>query len=223
MAFRTPASQSIMKTRERILLTSLELFNTEGEANVSTVDIANEMDISPGNLYYHFKGKQEIIGELFNRLESQLIDILEAPLEKSIKTEDAWIYLYVVFEQICNHRYFYRSISDLLQRYPDIEKRFRRLVALKIRTGEAVARELVDHEVLKMDARQVSWLANNVAMQLTFWLNFDNLLSKNTPDPLAIHQGVFQIVSLAAPYLSPQHRYVYDECSSLYEHLIADL
>ena len=212
-----------MKTSERILLTSLELFNTEGEANVSTVDIANEMDISPGNLYYHYKGKQEIIRELFNRMESELTDILEAPLKKSIKTEDAWIYLYVVFEQIYNHRYFYRSINDLLQRYPDIDRRFRKLVALKVKTAETVARELVEHKVLKIDAQQVSWLANNVAMQLTFWLNFDNLLSKNTPDALALHQGVFQIVSLAAPYLSTQHRYVYDECSTHYAHLVADI
>lgn len=212
-----------MKTRDRILLISLELFNTEGEANVSTVDIANEMDISPGNLYYHYKGKQEIIGELFNRLESQLIDILEAPQKNSIKTEDAWIYLYVVFEQIYNHRYFYRSINDLLQRYPDIDRRFRRLAALKIKTAQTVIKELVDHGVIQISPPQINWLANNVAMQLTFWLNFDNLLSKNIPDSLAIHQGVFQIMSLAAPYLSPEHRYIYDECSTHYANLVADI
>ena len=67
-----------MKTRDRILVTSLDLFNIEGEANTTTIDIANEMDISPGNLYYHFKGKDEIIRELFTQYELALSDTLNA-------------------------------------------------------------------------------------------------------------------------------------------------
>lgn len=75
-----------MKTREKILLASLALFNDEGEANVTTVDIANELDISPGNLYYHFHGKEEIIEELFSAFELELSDILQAPLQKKPKS-----------------------------------------------------------------------------------------------------------------------------------------
>ena len=52
-------------TKIKILATALQLFNNEGEAQVSSVDIASVMGISPGNLYYHYKGKDEIIAALF--------------------------------------------------------------------------------------------------------------------------------------------------------------
>ncbi len=92
-----------MKTRDRILHCSLALFNEEGEANTTTVDIANELDISPGNLYYHFKGKDEIIAELFQQYELALAGTLTAPIERPLSddpgnVEENWYFLYVVMD-----------------------------------------------------------------------------------------------------------------------------
>ena len=59
-----------IKTSERIVLNSLELFNQQGERSISTNHIAAHMEISPGNLYYHFPNKQAIIAVLFSEYEA---------------------------------------------------------------------------------------------------------------------------------------------------------
>ena len=137
-----------MKTRDRILQTSLALFNAEGEANVTTVDIANEMDISPGNLYYHFKGKEEIVGNLFNTFDHEFQQILDAPAAGSLNSEDAWFYLYVVFEHIFNYRFLYRNINDIMERYSGINRQFRRLLFHKLDAADAISKELIEKGIM---------------------------------------------------------------------------
>ena len=65
-----------MKTAQRILLTALALFNRHGENTVTSVDIALELDISPGNLYYHFKGKESMVVALMQMHEEHMQRVL---------------------------------------------------------------------------------------------------------------------------------------------------
>ena len=64
------------RTPERILETALRLFNEFGEPNVTTTVIADEMNISPGNLYYHYRNKDEIVNALFARYEREISELL---------------------------------------------------------------------------------------------------------------------------------------------------
>ena len=88
------------RTRERILETSLRLFNEFGEPNVTTTVIADEMNISPGNLYYHFHSKDEIVNALFEVFEREIEALLGAPGRRAANVEDIWLYLHLLFESI---------------------------------------------------------------------------------------------------------------------------
>lgn len=206
-----------MKTRERILQTSLLLFNQEGESHVTTVDIANEMDISPGNLYYHFKGKEVIIEALFERFDDAFSDILQAPVKQSLQVEDSWYYLYVVFEEMYDYRFIYQNLSDLLQRYEFIQKRFRRLLNLKFQTAQSMIRILRDVDILKMEDSDVDVLVNGIVMTATYWIAYSTLRDGIQSQQIILHKGVFQILSLIAPYLSHGKLEYREFCEDFYK------
>jgi len=209
-----------MKTRDRILHTSLLLFNEEGEAKTTTVDIANELDISPGNLYYHFKGKDVIIAELFGQFEQGLSEILSVPIESSLSVEDNWFYLYVVFEEMYNYRFLYRNLSNLLGRYPELKRRFRRLLKLKRAAIHAVWSTLHRESAVAMDEDQVDALVDNMVLLLNYWLNYDHLLHEDRQPALIIHQGVYQLMSMLAPYLGAEDRDFYSQVRDIYHNII---
>ena len=130
------------KTKETILRTAQGLFNNEGEHAVSSVDIASVIGISPGNLYYHYKGKDPIIRELFADFEEELRQVLSAPIREPLVLEDNWIYLYIIFEEIWDFRFFYRNPAELIQRIPELRAPFAQLLALKERTAFSLLSDL---------------------------------------------------------------------------------
>lgn len=71
---KTPASpkQGAKNTPGRILAKSLHLFNEFGEPNITTNMLAEHLEISPGNLYYHFRNKEDIVNSLFAEFEKDI-------------------------------------------------------------------------------------------------------------------------------------------------------
>ena len=77
-----------MKTRDRIIEASLQLFNEQGERAVTTNHIAAHLGMSPGNLYYHFRNKQQIIAELFERYAAEAEQNLALPEGRALDLDD---------------------------------------------------------------------------------------------------------------------------------------
>ena len=63
-------------TKQRILRAARLLFNQQGVANVSQRAISNHIAISPCNLTYHFKKREEIVSALYDELASELRSIM---------------------------------------------------------------------------------------------------------------------------------------------------
>ncbi len=202
------------RTRERILETALKLFNDFGEPNVTTTVIADEMEISPGNLYYHFHSKDEIVNALFADYEKEIEPLLTAPGSRPQGTEDIWLFLHLLFETIWKFRFFYRDINDLLTRNRLVETHFQRILAHQENTAVSVCEGLAASGTLTASASEIRALATNMSVVATFWLSFEHARRpRGEPD---IGRGVYQVMSLAAPYLQREARHLLERLSREY-------
>ncbi len=191
-----------VKTRDRILQTSLALFNQEGEAQVSTVDIAAVMGISPGNLYYHFRGKEVIIEALFDDFEEEMRQVLSAPIKRPLDIEDNWIFVYILFEEINDFRFFYYGLASVLERCPNLRPRFARLLKLKQDTVDAILTALEKGGLITFGPGEQDALATRLAAHLTFWLQYRDLTAPAQSSRTIINDGVYSTMIQIAPYIA---------------------
>ena len=129
-----PPPKKPRRTAERILEVTLELFNRFGEPNVSTTLISAELSISPGNLYYHYPAKDELINSLFDRYEKALNELLHAA-DGVRNVEDAWLFFHMLFELIWQYRFLYRDLNDLLSKNRRLETHFQFVLKNKAPRG----------------------------------------------------------------------------------------
>ncbi len=209
------------RTRERILATSLRLFNELGEPNVTTTAIAGELEISPGNLYYHFHNKDEIVDALFDEFQREIDPLLDSPLGGEPQLEDAWLYLHLLFEAIWRYRFVYRDLNDLLARNRRVEMRFRRTVERKTLAALALCRSLVRRGGPGATDEQIESLATNMVVVTTYWLSFEfvrhprGLAAADRP-AASMARGAYQVLSLLAPWLDEDGRRLFGKLAHEY-------
>jgi AcrR family transcriptional regulator len=193
------------RTRARVLAESLRLFNDRGEANVTTGAIAAELGISPGNLYYHFRNKDEIVEELFGRFEGK-VDVSPGRHAGGPEAiEDLWLYLHLMLEAIWEYRFIYRNLDDLVARNPRIRARFNRLIDRKLESVSALCAALARSGLMRARDDEIRALARNVIVVATYWINFQSL-RRRPSDGADVGQGAHQVMSLVAPYLVGEAR-----------------
>ena len=203
-------------TRERILQTSLALFNALGLAAVSTHRIAAELEISPGNLHYHFKAKQLIVERLFRRFEERL-ELLNASVGEVRAIDDLWLALHLRFEAIDAYRFIYRDMGFLSSEYPALGQRAQALTARNLLAAQSLCEALAAAGVIEASQEQAQMLALQMVFTTTCWLSFERLV----PGREALQQAdpglaAFHTLTLISPYVSRESRAYLDYLRAKY-------
>jgi AcrR family transcriptional regulator len=204
------ARKAPRRTAERILEVTLDLFNRFGEPNVSTTLISAEMGISPGNLYYHYPAKDELVNSLYDKYEKALTELLNAA-DGVRDVEDAWFFLHSLFELIWQHRFLYRDLNDLLSKNRRLETHFQAVLTNKTRAVRAMLDGMSRAGAMSIDSRDVEATATSMVVVLTYWLSYEYVRDPRKalePDAAqsALLRGAHHVLQLLVPYLEQGQR-----------------
>lgn len=192
-----------MKTKQKILHTAITMFNEHGFSRVSLRDIADQMKISPGNLTYHYRNRDDLLKaiyeQMFNEMEvffgQEISDPMEILFGLPLQSR-TFTYQY---------RFFFADLRAIIQEFPWLVDRHQAVVQKRMAGGQAILEGLIKigHFIPPGSPDTYPYLLHILWMVPTFWYNQHPVLPKDHP----AHQDGFlheTIFALIQPYLTPQ-------------------
>ena len=200
-----------MKTKDKIIETAIDLFNIHGTKAISTNHIAKEMGISPGNLYYHFRSKNDIIRSISDNFSNELGSALKIQLDTISDFSSNLTSLFNRFFKIQQSYQFLflegvhltKQDSRLLDNYTNlrslIKKGYHELLSnlVKIKIMKRQSLNIID------DLLDTQWII------MWYWINH-TILDRNTYDDFQIKKGIKLSFSIIKPQLTSIGKIAFD-------------
>ena len=191
------------ETRQKIINTAIDLFNQYGSSNVSTNHIAAAMDISPGNLYYHFHNKEEIIQAIFEGMVADMDRVWQ--FQPAFSLKNLVELAFQTIEGLARYHFFQRETIPLMQRDPILKARYLEVQQYRLAQLEALLQHFVTSGLLAQSPNPLVMpsLAKACWMIGDRWLFMLDLEGK-APTRDNIAEGILLILLLLQPYLIQQ-------------------
>ncbi len=167
-------------TRDKIIDVSVAQFNERGFVNITMRDIAAASGISPGNLAYHFRNKDAILKEIYERMVSELaVRVSMIRLIPSFENIDYEITPFLEFQR--KYRFFYLDTVEICRAFPEIAAEHQRQVAQQADAIRAVIEYSVGSGNMMPEPVSGTYdrLAHVVWMIYSFWLSQALIRSNN--------------------------------------------
>ena len=194
------------KTRDRILEAARELFNEQGEANVTLAAIGEHLGISEGNVWYHFHTKHDVIFELFKELQVRITANQQHDLSDLSQIQDLQGQ---GFRLIWEYRFLFRDHINWAVAQREVHEQLVALTTQGHAFIERVLARLCQLELLRVPERELPMLATNIWIVQRYWLDYCQ--SRNEQGQITerdIQKGLQQVRALILPYLAPEGRHL---------------
>ncbi|MGE4131746.1 MAG: TetR/AcrR family transcriptional regulator [Bdellovibrionales bacterium] len=186
--------------RDRILDSGLELFNQNGTVAVTTNHIAKHLEISPGNLYFHFRNKEEILRQLFEYMCTETYALFPSRKnEIHMPTPEGLIES--AFEVFFKYRCFHREMYHLRRNDPKLSAVWKKHLSKTNRLLLAAYAQWVRHGLMRSARRsdEMKFIADTVLITSNAFLNFYESPEKPARKA-SLRQGVEYTLRILEPY-----------------------
>ena len=209
-----------MKTRDKIIYASLELFNQHGERAVTTNHIAAHLGISPGNLYYHFRNKEDIIQSIFQEYICYMQESFIPASEDMSAAEFLHQYCDQVFDSIWRFRFFHASMPDILLRDDNLHQQYLAVHKQLSKRAHTSLSRLKKEGVITIDDSAIYDLIELMRIVAGFWITYWMANTRSeTLSRSAVYQGVLKFIALISPYATEYGKPTFDALKASYEEL----
>jgi AcrR family transcriptional regulator len=207
-----------MKTRDKIIQASIVLFNEQGERNVTTNHIAADLGISPGNLYYHFRNKEDIILSIYEEYARNLLIETMPEVSPDVKPLDAIIlYMDVVFQAMMKFRFFYSNLPVLLAKNPLLHNKYVEVQGVIAQRVSELLLSLRNEKMMDFLDEDLPDIVSILRLVNTFWLSFYQTQNNdNEINDAVFYQGVLKILVIIHPYISDEAKDEFLEARAMY-------
>lgn len=193
-----------MKTKDKIIETARLLFNEKGTRHVTTNHIAEGAGISPGNLYYHFRNKEDIIRALFERLAAEGFEEYQKVLQQyppgTLESMDQTFSMIQTFNW--RYRFFKRELTALIMNDPLLKERFGDVNRMQLTViGQSIGQAVEKGFLRPLDDRTLGLLTEEVWLVTLFWLNYLDIGGEEV-DEQTLKRGSEMLRNIMANYLA---------------------
>jgi AcrR family transcriptional regulator len=181
---------------------SLTLFNENGVPHTTTNEIADEVDISPGNLHYHFRKKSDLVGALLAEFQADARQVLQPPQSEHASLDDFWVFLHFLLELKVAYGFLLRDTDSLLAEYPKVGVALKHFTRGVIASFELYLHSLRQSTVLVTSDADAGLVARNLAIITLFSDRLGGLLDDTQTSDAAALQTAAGVLSILRPLVA---------------------
>ena len=191
------------KTKDRILISSLVLFNEDGFNNVTTASIAKQTGILEGSLWYHFNSKKDIVSMHIKVLEKVFLSA-----NKQIKSKDFETIINEFFQSyniIWDFRYILRD--NFLKTFEGDESILKSITEINNYLDKWAENRILhsfENGLIEINSKEIENLSEIILVIGRYWLDFS---MKKYPS-IGINslrlKGLKHIITILNPFLNTQ-------------------
>jgi len=195
-----------MKTRDKILQQARLLFNQHGLENLSLRQLAKSMEMSDGNLRYHFKTKADLVNSLYLELVESF-DRLVLDLQSGDHTQLSYLFQSVLnsYQQLFEYRFFMLDFVNLMRVYPEIGSHFKQLQVMRRQQFQGIVSRFVAEGIMRPAAypQEYNHLHDRLEILSDFWLSSAEVVGVPEGQDPVTHYAKINL-SMIYPYLKPE-------------------